>query len=257
MKTIRWIASAAALAALGGCVVVSSEKRETKTYEFSGFDSVTATSGVNVVLKQGPFSVSAEGPKNRLDLLDIGKSGSTLKVANKPHMDWGFVWTGPTIVTVVAPDYQSIDASGGADVDIESLKLDGLDLNAHGGADVNLDGLSLGRLGITASGGADINLKGGTLDQVKVEASGGADVQLVGACKALEAEISSGADLSARDLRCETASVDASGGADAGVYATASARGRARGGSDINVHGNPGNVDSDESGGGDVNVASN
>lgn len=257
MKTIRWIASAAALAALGGCVVVSNEKRESRTYEFSGFDSVRASSGVNVVLRQGPFSVSAEGPQNRLDLLDIGREGSTLRVANKPHMDWGFNWTGPTIVTVVAPDYASIEASGGADVDIDPLKLDTLTLNAHGGADVNMDGLSLSRLGVTASGGADINVKSATLDQVKIEASGGADILLVGACKALEADISSGADLSARDLRCETASVTASGGADAGVFATASARGKASGGSDINVHGNPGSVDSDESGGGDVNVASN
>src|SRR5690349_12974029 len=217
MKTIGWIASGAALAALGGCVVVGSETRDSKTYEFSGFDSIRASSGVNVVVKQGPFSVSAEGPQNRLDLLDIGKDGSTLTVANKPHVDWGFNWSGPTIVTVVAPQYRRIEASGGADVDIDPLKLDGLELDAHGGADVNLNGLSLGRLGITASGGADINLKEATLDQVKVAASGGADVQLVGACKAIEADISSGADLSARNLRCETATVTASGGADAGV----------------------------------------
>ena len=62
MKRIAWIIPAAALTALGGCVVVSTET-VTRTYDIAGFDSISARAGVNVVLKQGPFDVRAEGPK--------------------------------------------------------------------------------------------------------------------------------------------------------------------------------------------------
>src|SRR5262249_40875550 len=131
MTKAGWILPAAAMTALGGCVIVGDGPRETRTYNFPGFDSVSATSGVNVVLKQGPFAISAEGPKDKLDRLLVDKDGSTLKISNKPHVDWGIVWTGSTIVTVVAPDYNTIEASGGADVDIDPLKADALSINAH------------------------------------------------------------------------------------------------------------------------------
>src|SRR5689334_20528139 len=81
-SNIRWIAPVAALAALGACSFTydDSGPKNTETRQFSDFDRVDASAGVNVVVRQGPYSVTVTGPKDKLDTLRITQSGKTLKV---------------------------------------------------------------------------------------------------------------------------------------------------------------------------------
>jgi hypothetical protein len=250
-KTV-WIISVAAMAA-SGCVVVSSEK-VTRTYEVAGFDSVSASQGVNVVLKQGPYAISAEGPKDRVERLIVDRDGSTLRLGQKSSTVWfaNMGWHERTVITVAAPGYASVSASGGADVDIEALQQDALSITASGGADVNLRNPAIAALEVSASGGADINATDVSTTTITASSSGGADVRVTGACKSLTADASGGADFKGADLRCETAVVTASGGGDADVTATALASGNASSGGDVRFHGNPASFQKEESGGGDV-----
>jgi hypothetical protein len=187
------------------------EPVETKTYDLSGFDSVSASAGVNVDLKQGPFSVTAEGPKSRLDRLIVERKGEELVIRREPTVSWG-VWSRGDLVTVVAPAYSGIKASGGADVFGDGLQL------------------------------ADI----------RIDINGGADINLSGSCKSLTLEASGGADFRGRELACESASVSASGGADAFVTATRDASGRGSGGADIAFYGVAGSATGDASSGSDI-----
>jgi hypothetical protein len=253
MNRLSMLASAAALAALaamGGCVAISSGTT-TKTYDIAGFDSVSARAGVNVVLRQGPFDIRAEGPEHKLDKLVIERQGSVLVISREPDANW-FGWSDADLVTVVAPGFASIEASGGADVDIEPLRQTALNLRASGGADVNAGGLTLESLTITASGGADVNAPRVALGTLMASASGGADIDLAGQCKSLTAETSGGADFRGAELRCESATVTATGGGDAEATATAFASGRASSGGDIRFYGNPARFEKEESAGGDV-----
>jgi len=252
MNRLAWLASAAALAATTGCIAVSSETT-TRTYDIAGFDSVSARSGVNVLLRQGAYDISAEGPKDKLDRLVIERQGSLLVISREPSLRSGwFNWSERDLVTVSAPGYASIEASGGADVDVEPMQLDALRLRASGGADLNAGGLTLETLAITASGGADVNAGPLELASLTASASGGADINVSGQCGSLTVETSGGADFRGGDLRCESATVTASGGADADVTATAFASGRASSGGDIRFYGNPARFEKDESSGGDV-----
>jgi hypothetical protein len=250
MHKLFWIIPAAAMAA-SGCMVVEGE-RATRTFNVAGFDSISASQGVNVILKQGPFAISAEGPKERIERITIDREGSTLKIGQKPNTNWFFGSYSYTVITVAAPDYQAIEASGGADVDIDPLRLDALSIRASGGADINSDALTLDTLDVSASGGADVNAHNVTLGVLTTVASGGADINVSGVCKSLTADSSGGADFNGGDLRCESATVTASGGGDAEVTATASASGNASSGGDIRFHGNPVSFQKEESGGGDV-----
>ncbi|MDP3736967.1 MAG: DUF2807 domain-containing protein [Hyphomonadaceae bacterium] len=272
---IQWIIPAVALAASGGCIATSSEVAS-RTYNFDGFDSVSARAGVNVVLKEGPYSVSAEAPKNRLEKIVIEREGSTLVVRQEPHVSWMGWSTTPSIVTVVAPAYSRVEASGGADVDASSLNGKALELHASGGADINVGSIAVATLAINAGGGADINATSITVDtatihagggadvDVKtikvatlgVDASGGADISLAGTCTTLTAAASGGADFNGGKLTCTDGVVTASGGSDADITLTAKASGRASSGADVRIRGNPTSVDTDSSGGGDVEVAS-
>jgi hypothetical protein len=252
MKLIAWIVPAAALTALGGCVVVSTDTVE-RNYGIADFDSISARAGVNVVLKQGPFSISAEGPSHKVDKLIIERQGSSLIISREPTVQVGmFNWSDSDLVTVVAPRFALIEASGGADVDVEPLQQDALDIDAGGGADVNADGLRLDTLRIRVSGGADVNAHRLTIATLEADSSGGADINVSGDCRSANVSSSGGADFRGEGLRCETATVNASGGGDAELTATASASGSASSGGDVRFYGNPTSFQKEESGGGDV-----
>lgn len=252
---VSWIAPVMALAAAGGCAAISSETT-TRTYDIAGFDSISARSGVNVVLKQGNFDVRAEGPQHEVDALLIERQGSLLVISREPTVGVGWLnWSERDVVTVTAPRYASIEASGGADVDIEALEQDALSIRASGGADVNMEAPRLEELSIAASGGADVNARRATLVAVNATAGGGADIDLSGQCRTLTVETSGGADFRGADLRCESASVTATGGGDADAYAAAFASGRASSGGDVRFHGNPARFEKDEGSGGDVTAA--
>ncbi len=183
-----------------------------QTFPITGFDSVEASAGVDVVLRQGAYSVHADGSEEALERLKIEKRGDTLHIGRRSTS--GFSWrsSGSVTVTVTAPDYTAISASSGSDVD---------------GA--NLD-----------------------LSDVAVSVSSGADMELSGSCEALTVSVSSGSDFQGESLQCQTVTASASSGADANVWAARSVVGNASSGGDIDVHGQPASITRNTSSGGSI-----
>ncbi len=234
MKTITSLLCVASLAATSGCVMT--EPSESRTYSLTGFDSIDASGGVNLVLKQGPYAIRAEGPKSKLDKLVIEQQGGTLLLRREPMGMNLFGVSTPDLVTVTAPGYVAIHATGGADVEAS--------------------GLTQPALTLRTSGGADFDAKHGfRIDRLTVEASGGSDVRVSGACKSVSVNASGGADFDGRDFACETAVATASAGSDVEVNASVSASGDASSGADIRVYGAPATFNKAESSGGDVDLA--
>jgi len=231
MKPITWLLPLAALAATGGCVMT--EPTETRTFNQAGFDSISASGGVNIVLKQGPYAIRAEGPKTKLDKLVIEQQGTMLKVHREPMMSW-FSVSQRDVVTITAPGFTALEASGGADIET--------------------DGLRLPSLALKVSGGGDVDATGFNVDQLTVEISGGGDVDVAGACKSVTINASGGGDFSGDNFACENAIVTATAGSDVDVRASLSANGRASSGADINFIGAPANFVSDQDSGGEVEL---
>ncbi|MEQ1784003.1 MAG: DUF2807 domain-containing protein [Hyphomonadaceae bacterium] len=140
MKRIVFVLPVVAMTALGGCVFIG--PTESRSYNNTGFDSVSASSGINVVLSQGPFAVNAQAPEGNLDKILVEQNGSELKLSRKSEMSW-FGGNGHYVVNVTAPGVTSISASGGADVDSSALQAETLSLSASGGGDIALKGLKI------------------------------------------------------------------------------------------------------------------
>lgn len=233
MKPLFWIIPAAAMVAASGCVVTDGPT-ESRTFANAGFDRVSAASGINVVVAQGPFAVVVEAPEGKLDSVTVEQEGSELKVGRKSEVSW-FGWSsGRYEVRVSAPNYAAISASGGADVEGKSLQGETLSLSASGGGDIDLSGLRIGML--TAS------------------SSGGGDIEIAGTCTGAAIDASGGGDFNGGDLDCANVKAEASGGGDIEVRASASADGRASSGGDVRFIGTPPVFNKDESSGGDVSL---
>jgi hypothetical protein len=193
MKRIASVLPLAAMTALGGCIVVGGPT-ESRAYNNSGFDSISAASGINVVLSQGPFVVKAEAPEGNLDKIIIEQSGSELKLSRKSEMSW-FGGNGHYVVNVSAPAISSISASGGADLETSGLQAETLSLSASGGGDLDLTGLRVTTLNASASGGGDINAAGSCVSAT-ITASGGSDIHFIGTPATFNKQESSGGDVS-------------------------------------------------------------
>ncbi len=207
---------------------------ETRDYALSGFDSIRASAGIDVVLTQaGTYAVRAEAPEGRLDSIVIEQSGRELTVSRRSEISW-FGSMGRHVVNVSAPAFTWIEASGGADVSAVSLQADMLTLKATGGADIDIDNARIGVLEASVAGGGDINI-GGSCTSATLSASGGGSFDGEG-------------------FDCDTVTASASDGGDIDVGARVSASGSASAGGHVRFLGSPANVTADESSGGDVSV---
>jgi len=232
MKTITPLLCVVALAAASGCVMT--ESTESRTFNHSGFDAIEASGGVNLVLKQGPFAIRAEGPRSKLDKIVVEQQGTTLSVRREAmQMNW-FGVTTRDVVTITAPTYTRITATGGADIEASGLKAPALALRVTGGADFDADSFNV--------------------DQLSVEGSGGGDIRITGACKSAKIDASGGADVEGKDFTCDSAIVTASAGSDVEIAASLSASGNASSGADIRIYGAPATFTKEESSGGDVDL---
>lgn len=216
VSSLRWIAPVAAMAALGACYSSYGQgSTQTETRNLSGFDSVEASAGVNVELRQGPFAIKVQAPEDDVKFIRTEVDGSTLKIYREGNFNSWFNWTsGRRLVTVTAPAYVQIRASSGADVEGDSL----------------------------------------ALDAITLDASSGGDIEISGTCKTVTAEAGSGGDVNAEDLKCENGNADASSGGDIDLHVTGTANGEASSGGDVRFHGNPTSFTKDESSGGDVDA---
>ncbi len=89
----------------------------TNSYNLSGFDKVSASSYVTVVLKQGPFSVQVSEPSGRFNYLELGVRDGPLFAARRPNLNWGWYWEAPQYtVTVTASAYTQINVASHADL---------------------------------------------------------------------------------------------------------------------------------------------
>lgn len=150
-------------------------KAESHTYPLEGFDSVSAETGIELILKQGPFAVDAQSRDGDLSRLTVEVRGAELNVSSDGMFTMG---RSPTYtVTVSAPKWTAITATAGVDVKAEGLQAEDLEVDASAGVAMNLSG-TCGALDASASAGAAINASALKCKTAEVQASAGAHIQV-------------------------------------------------------------------------------
>lgn len=214
-RTIRRTSVTALIVSLALGAAGFSSAAQTKSYALSGFNTVSAYAGVNVVLNQGPFAVQASEASGNFDKLVVEVRGSRLIVSRTSSPFW---WSPAPMrrytVTVTAPDYVAVEASSGSTV--------------------------TGRI---------------SAGDLAASSHSGATLRLYGACASIRAEASSGATLGGQDMRCHKAQLSVNSGASLRAFADTEANSNASSGGNIVVHGNPASVERHTSSGGSIRMA--
>lgn len=148
---------------------------ESRTYPMQGFTGVSAETGIELILKQGPFSVEAQSHDGDLSRLSIETRGETLNVSSSSMATLG---RSPTYtVTVSAPQWTSIEAAAGVAVDGKDLKFEDLIVHGSTGVVINLSG-ACRALDADLAAGAVLNAQDLECASADVEAAAGAKAEI-------------------------------------------------------------------------------
>lgn len=210
---------------------------ETQDYDLANFTRIEISTGINAIVEiGGAFSVRAESGDSKIfEDLDISVKGDKLMA----EIDRGFfasLISKETDVTVyiTLPDLTEIDSTAGADVTVSGDFGSSLVGEASSGASLIISALSGGR--------------------IDLESSSGSDLQVSGECAVLHAGASSGGTLQAESLICADVTVEASSGGTASVFANQTVDAEASSGGQVNVAGQPQQIEVDEGSGGNVRI---
>ncbi|MCQ8184006.1 GIN domain-containing protein [Parvularcula maris] len=203
------LTTVAAVALAGGTA-----SAETKSYDLSGFDSVSSSAGVYVEVTVGSdYSITLE-TNGDTDEAVVRMDGDTLVLSRERSRGIRLGSRNRLNFTVTMPEFEDGSASSGSELRVEGV-----------------------------SGGS-----------IELKASSGANLEIEGTCDQVEAGASSGADLNAGNLVCDSGEASVSSGASVRVHTTDRIKARASSGGSVQVGGDPDKVDTKTSSGGSVRI---
>ena len=226
--SIALLATAATGAAAGAATPVQ------RSFPATAFDKVWASGSEGITIVTGKTaSVVATGPPERLDRLDIGVEGTTLRIGHKSGGSWNMSWgdRDGVRITVTMPALRGVHASGSGDVTADSGSGPAFDASLSGSGDLKI---------------ARVNSP-----QVTLRTSGSGDIEAEGRCTNAKVSISGSGEMKLASLACTNVEISISGSGDVAALATGNANVRISGSGDVNITGGA-RCTSKTSGSGDV-----
>ncbi len=160
--------------------IKGSGKYITKDFQMTGFKGINTCCGFAVTVTGGDsYKVTVRAEDNIMDYIVVQKEGDNLKVGLDTTRFTSFS-TGGLDVAVTMPELQAVSLSGGARLTTGGTAPKGSDLlvDASGGSQVNLESMATQKARVALSGGAKATINvTGSLDY---SLSGGAQLRYRG-----------------------------------------------------------------------------
>ena len=186
--------------------------RDFNGVELAGADDVRVVYGKD-------FAVSATGPSDVLERLDIRVEGGTLKInRRKEEHRWTLGWSRnekPTLVAVTMPVIRSAVLSGAGDMDIKTATApDGFSGRLSGSGNLKVDNVQTQTVDLTVSGAGDL-LARGSAEMMAARLSGSGSLDARGlAVKDADIRLSGAGDLRANVSGTATGGLSGVGNVD-------------------------------------------
>lgn len=137
----------------------------TQSFALKDFTGVELAGPDDVTIRQGAaFSISAKGPKNELDELEIKLDGDTLAIGRKRE---GFSFGGRDRdgiqIAITMPRLTKLKLTGSGEIDADTVDGDAVDIAVTGSGDLKVTKLTAKSADVAVSGSGDIEIGGGTI----------------------------------------------------------------------------------------------
>lgn len=154
----------------------------TKNFALTGFSTVKAVGPDDVTIRRGEaFSITAKGPQNMLDELEIELDGDTLLIGRKRE-GFSFSRRGDdgVEISVTLPRLTAVRLTGSGSIDADSIDGDSVAAEVTGSGDLKIASLTAKRADISVSGSGDIEIDGGTVSTGEYSITGSGDIDVDG-----------------------------------------------------------------------------
>ena len=204
MTVTRPLFVALALAACGGTALTAAVAANVdRNYSVGQFDEV-ATAGPNLVVIRvgGAPSVTAEGPLETLDKMEVVVERGGLQIRPRRQFRDHFDWRGlkPATFTVTVPRLTAATLAGSGAMKIDRIDGDRFAASLAGSGSMDIGALRVGKVALNAAGSGTLTVRG---------SAGRAEVSVAGS-----------GSVRAHGLASRTASVSIAGSGDAELTAS-------------------------------------
>lgn len=198
----------------------SSGPESTRSFAVGPFDAVTLNGSDDVrVIPGSTLAVSATGPADELDKLDIRVDGNTLKISRKPG-NWSIGWRNhrAIVVTVMTPGLKGAAVNGSGDMTVDRVDTDMFQAAVKGSGNLDLTTVKAKRLEFAVDGSGNLNASG-TADSAQIAVGGSGNFDANG-LTAMRAQIAVGGSGNASMSVSGDATIAVSGSGDVDVQGT-------------------------------------
>lgn len=221
-----------------------------RDFNLSGFTSIVLNSSLDVVVEQGPFSVTAAGPQDLLDKLELKTEGNLLVVGLQSGKVSMAKNRQPTVM-VRLPRLEQLIVQGSGDIAVAPFTdATRLELIVMGSGSIALDGAgNMANLAITVAGSGDVACEQlDVKEEVVITVTGSGDVHVVGRTDQLEVNLVGSGDVHASGLKANTGHVNLAGSGDVFVADVANMQLSKLGSGDLHVGGSTEGEQSEDDG---------
>jgi hypothetical protein len=203
MSTLRPTMIALALAACGGAALAQGGGVE-RSFRVGAFEGVGAVGANRVVVHVGgPISVTARGPAETLDKMEVVVEHGSLQIRPRREFRERFDWRGvkPATYTVTLPRLTAVSLAGSGDMRVDRVEGDRFDASVAGSGTLDIAALRVGRAAFSMAGSGNLAARGSaTRAELSVAGSGNLKARGVTARTAAVSIAGSGtAELTAKD----------------------------------------------------------
>lgn len=176
---------------------------ETKSFELSGFDGISAAEEIHVKITKGDaFQIIVESKDpEQLERLELKVRSGILRTRMEAELFSANLEEKELVtIRVIMPSLILAKATKGAIITADAMRGTDSKLMADGGSLLEINEIEGGSMSVDVSNGAHIKTADGT-------------------CTSLSADISDGSSLKMKKVECVKVEIDASSGSEASVYA--------------------------------------
>lgn len=193
-------------ATLAACGMVQAESGTgSRSFGVRGFDRISLRGSDNVVVRVGSAeSVTATGPKDVLDKLEITVIDGELRVGREKRWSMGWSAEGkPAVITVTLPRLRGAAVAGSGDMQVDRAQATSFSGSIAGSGNLTIGSLQADAASISIAGSGDASMKG--------------------QARSLDISVAGSGNLNGAGLRSERAKINVAGSGNVEAYAEAEA----------------------------------
>lgn len=150
----------------------------TRDFGLSGFTGVRVAGPDDVTIRRGDvFSITATGPRDVIDELDIRVDGDTLAIGRKREgFSVGRAGGEDVDIRITMPRLTALRLTGSGKIDADAVEGEAVEAAVTGSGDLRIGKLTAKRAAVTLAGSGDVDIDGGTAGEADYEVTGSGSI---------------------------------------------------------------------------------